>query len=60
MLNVQGQIQKIIFFWGGGGHIGLQSPKTTKRDAKVVEGKLSGQGVYPVPMQTTGRLEGAP
>ena len=39
-------------------HIGLKSPKTTKRDAEGFQGAMSVQGVYPLP-STTG-FGGAP
>jgi len=34
-------------FWEG--QIGLESPKTTKRDAEGVEGERSGEVIYPIP-----------
>ena len=34
--------------------MGLESPKTTKRDIEGIEGEMSGQGVYPLPSQLRG------
>ena len=36
------------------GHIGLESPKTTKRDAEGVEEEMSGQEAYPLPSRLGG------
>ena len=39
-------------FWEG--HIGLESPKTTKRDAEGFDEEMYGQGVCPLPSQLRG------
>jgi len=45
IVMVRGGSRKL--FWEG--HIGLESPKTTKRDAEGVEGVMSMQGFAPSP-----------
>jgi len=39
-------------FWEG--HIGLESPKTTKRNAEGFEEEMYGQGVHPLPSRLGG------
>ena len=50
---VKGGSRKL--FWKGGGHIGLEWPKTTTRDAECFDfEEMYGQGVYPLPSQLGG------